>query len=334
MTGVITNPITNIPRLKSSHVLGWSQIWSDQLQAPIDHSCSPAILEKDVCYIEHGVNFGGTLNLFGGATKEIYDRINRLASHPFVVSLDIPMPDWGAQLKKRIGAATTYEAITAEWCDALSKNLQRVTTITQESLTLMTSTLKGRAIEGLTVGDSHSPAFSQKNDAVFRTNGKTLYGCLKRGLQEEFRGVQPFGEVTFCLGNIDIRHHLLRHENCNLEELIKEYVRQGTLIEKNYGCSVSYCAPVPVEYEARRLPKTGYYKGTPFYGSREQRLQLTLQFVELLNKHSNGCVVSPPSEWYEMDGEKFAKTYMENGGSVHLSPEYYRRKDWGITCLA
>jgi hypothetical protein len=90
---------------------------------------------------------------------------------------------------------------------------------------------------------------------------------------------------------------------------------------------------VPVEYEDRKLPKTGYYKGTPFYGSRDQRLELTYRFIDRLNKRCSGRIVSPPNSWYTMDGEKYAKTFMENSSSVHISPEYYRRKDWGQTCL-
>jgi len=330
MNSVITNPISNIPRLKNSHVLGWSSVWSDQLRSPIDHNCSPDILHSETCYIEHGVNFGGSLNLFGGATKEIYDRINRVAAHPHVISLDIDMPDWGEQLSKRITAPTTYSGITSEWCGALSARLRNIKTLTQIDLV---KEFPDR-FDGITVGDSHSPSYSRASDVVLRTNGKTLFGTLKRGLKNEFRGMTPFGNITFCLGNIDIRHHMLRHENFNLEELLQEYVKQGDEIASEYGCEVSYAAPVPVEYEGRKLPKTGYYKGTPFYGSRESRLALTLQFIETLNKLTGGRVVSPPSEWYSMDGERYAKVHMENSSSVHLSPEYYRRKDWGQTCLA
>ena len=58
---ILTNPISNIPKLKNSHVLGWSLVWADQLDAAIDHACSPNIANASTVYIEHGVNFGGTL---------------------------------------------------------------------------------------------------------------------------------------------------------------------------------------------------------------------------------------------------------------------------------
>lgn len=325
---VLTNPISNIPKLKNSHVLGWSLVWADQLQARIDHACSPAIgLDKTV-YIEHGVNFGGTLNLFGGATKEIFDRINRVAAHPNVVSLDFDMPAWGEQLKKRIGAPTTYVGITEQWCDALTARLATVPSLKQEGLLSVS-----KKLDGITVGDSHSPAFSRATDIVLRENGKTLYGTLKRGLITEFRGLKPFGNVTFCYGSIDVRHHILRHTNFNLDDMLDEYVRQAVMIQRQHDCDISFTVPVPVEYEERRLPKTGYFKGTAFFGSRQDRLDLTYRIIEGLNKRKVN-VVMPPEEWYKMDGEKYAKTYMENSSSVHISPQYYRRNDWGQTCLA
>jgi hypothetical protein len=325
---ILTNPISNVPQLKNSHVLGWSQVWADQLDAVIDHKCSPNIANGLVVYIEHGVNFGGTLNLFGGATKEIYDRINRVAAHSNVVSLDFDMPAWGEQLRKRIGAPTTYSGITEQWCDALTQRLSTVRSLKQQELLKVS-----KKLDGITVGDSHSPAFSRATDIVLRENGKTLYGTLKRGLITEFRGLNPFGAVTFCYGSIDVRHHILRHTNFNLDDMLDEYVRQAVMIQKEYECDISFTAPVPVEYEERRLPKTGYFKGTPFFGTRQQRLDLTYQIIEGLNKRKVN-VIMPPEEWYKMDGEKYATTYMENSSSVHISPQYYRRKDWGTTCLA
>lgn len=317
---VITNPISNIPKLANSHVRGWTQVWAEQLNAEVDHKCSTNILNGSLVYIEHGVNFGGTLNLFGGAGQDIFEKIDRVIQCKNVVSLDFDMPNWGEQLRKRIGNATTYAGITEEWCDMLSSwCTSNVASLKQENIDWL---------NGISVGDSHTPAFSQANDVVLRTNGKTLFGTLKNGLKNEFRGMTPKGQITFSLGSIDIRHHLLRHDD-NLDNMISEYVAQGQELEREYGVDVYYGAPVPVEYEDRKLPKSGYFKGTPFFGSRNDRIQLTLRFIELLNTHSGNKVIMPPEEWYHMDGEKYAKMYMEASSSVHISPEYYRRYNWG-----
>jgi len=319
----ITNPISNVPINKKSHVLGWTQTWAEQLGASINHKCTPQILNADIVYIDHGANFGGTLNLFGGATKEVYDRINLVASCKSIVSLDWDMPDYGAMLKKRIGANTTYEEITEEWCDMLSKRLAEVPSLKQENLDY----------GPVTLGDSHSIAFSGVGHRVLRNDGKTLFGSLRSGLMDMFRGCIPTGTVHLCFGSIDIRHHILRHDNFNMAEFIQQYTDQGKLIEDTFGVNVRYTCPVPVEFEDRRIPKSGFFKGTPFYGSVADRRDITFHFIDELYKQSNDSVVQPPLEWYHMDGKTYAETYMEHGGSFHIAPPFYNRNDWGVTAL-
>jgi len=314
---VITNPITNIPKTEKSHVLGWTQIWQNQLNAAIDHKCSVNILKADQVYVDHGVNFGGTLNLFGGATKEIFDKINTLLACNNITSLDCDMPDYGAMLKVRIGNNTTYEGITEKWCDMVSERIKYIPFLTQKNI----------ISDGITYGDSHTIAFSATGDRVYRTDGKTLYGSLRRGLREDFK--ESVHRLTICLGSIDIRHHILRYPSFDLKETLKEYVRQGNEL----GDDVWFTAPVPVEYEGRKLPKTGYFKKTPFFGSWKERYDLTNRFIEILHDESKGKVVMPPEHWYTMDPEKYANTYMEHGGSVHIAPPFHRRNDWGVSPL-
>ena len=328
MNSVITNPISNIPVNEKSHVHGWTQIWRDQTGSAINHKCTPAIKSFDTVYIDHGANFGGTLNLFGGAAKEVFDRINLVASCPNIVSLDHDMPDYGEMLKKRIGANTTYEGITEEWCDMLSARLSNIPSLKQHNLDTVYQNL-----EGITVGDSHTSAFSHRTDMVYRNDGKTLHGALKTGLRSLFRGESPFGRVTLCFGSIDIRHHILRHSDFVLENLIREYVAQGSALEMSYNCKVSYAAPVPVEFEGRRIPKSGFYKKEPFFGSQQERSDLTKRFIDELNKQSGNKVIMPPADWYTMNPELYAKTYMEHGSSFHFAPPFYRRNDWGVTGL-
>lgn len=319
MSAVITNPIQNIPVNPKSHVHGWTQVWKNKLDATINHKCSHDVLNADTVFIDHGANFGGTLNLFGGVTKDVFDRIELVASCDDIVSLDWDMPDYGAMLKTRIGNKSTYEGVTEEWCDKISKRLSNVKSLKMENLDA----------RSVTIGDSHTIAFSASGDSVYRNDGKTLFGALKSGLVNLKRGVGDIESCTLSLGSIDIRHHLLRRD-LNLDELIREYVKQGDDIARN----VLYSFPVPVEYEDRKIPKTGYYKGTPFFGSMMERKQVTKQFKELLMKHSNGRVVAPPEEWYHMDPKKYADTYMETGSSVHIAPPYHRRNDWGISGLS
>ena len=316
---VITNPISNIPVNPKSHVHGWSQVWRDQLNAIINHRCTPDILRSNVLYIDHGANFGGTLNLFGGATKEVYDRINLVCSHSHVVSLDWDMPDYGAMLKKRIGAKTTYEGITEQWCDQVSQRCKHISSLKQQDLNY----------DNIIVGDSHTIAFSDSADRVYRNDGKTLYGAIKSGLGQLLRETTPNGRVTLCFGSIDIRHHVLRHDNFDIKDFVRQYVEQGNDLAED----VWYCAPVPVEYEDRKIPKSGFYKGTPFYGSATDRRDVTMHFLDELYIQSNDKVIQPPDDWYTMDGKSYANTYMEFGSSFHIAPPFYRRNDWGVSPL-
>jgi hypothetical protein len=210
----------------------------------------------------------------------------------------------------------------------LSARLANIPSLKQHNLDTVYQNL-----EGITVGDSHTSAFSHRTDMVYRNDGKTLHGALKTGLRSLFRGESPFGRVTLCLGSIDIRHHILRHSDFVLENLIREYVAQGYALEMSYNCEVSYAAPVPVEFEGRRIPKSGFYKKEPFFGSQQERSDLTKRFIDELNTQSGNKVIMPPADWYTMNPELYAKTYMEHGSSFHIAPPFYRRNDWGVTGL-
>ncbi|MEK9696417.1 MAG: hypothetical protein VW270_11670, partial [Candidatus Poseidoniales archaeon] len=156
-------------------------------------------------------------------------------------------------LKKRIGAKTTYEGITEQWCDQISQRCKQISSLKQQDLNY----------DDIMVGDSHTIAFSSSTDRVYRNDGKTLFGAIKAGLGSFLRGTTPKGRVSLCFGSIDIRHHLLRRDNPGIEDLVAKYVEQGNDLAED----VWYCAPVPVEYEDRKIPKSGFYKGTPFYGT-------------------------------------------------------------------
>ena len=318
---VITNPVSNIPVNEKSHTLGWSKVWASHLYADIDHKCSENILNHDIVYIDFGANYSGSLNLFGGANQELFDRLNLIMQCKKVVCLDWPF-DLSSSLRKRIGAKTTYEGFTDEWFDKLETFEKNVHILKQED----------RVVTGITMGDSHTIAFSNQNDAVLRNDGKTLYGALKLGLETMFRGMPIKGDITLSFGSIDIRHHFLRENgwNDNLSAMLEEYIRQGSNLEKDYGCKVSYAYPVPVEWEGRKIPKSGFYKGFPFHGSMPDRKMVTGKFIDELNRYKVN-VVAPPSDWYTMDPKAYAETYMEFGSSFHIAPPYYRREDFGVT---
>jgi len=227
-----------------------------------------------------------------------------------------------AQLRKRIGQATCHSDLTVELLDVFESRLLAAKTLTQADL--------GR--HHATIGDSHSTAFAPKGSSVMRTNGQTLYGALKDGLiaaQMDALG-GPVERVTLVYGSIDIRHHIGRQDDPigSIQRLCKSYADEVRRIKADFLVDVEVAAPVPVEHEGRKIPQTGFYKGTAFAGSRDQRLEWTNHFIGQMRGHGVKVVV-PPEDWYSMDGEEYAKSFMEMGSSVHISPMHYRRLNWG-----
>ena len=295
-------------------------MWSNHLDAKICHKMRDMPSAPDKIYVDLGPNYSGGLNLFGGLSEEIFDNLNVIMSHSDVVILDHDMPDFGKLIEKRIAAKSTCDKVTPNWCAKLSEACKRIPSLKQQDL----------EHKSVIIGDSHSLAFSMAGERVLKNDGATLYGMLQSDFEPWLRGIDidNVSELTLSFGSIDIRHHLMRPGSVSLDDLLSRYVGLIRQLEFVLGVPISACAPVPVEFEGRRLPKTGYYKDTPFFGTLEQRRGLTDRFIELL--YSNNIKVRmPPTEWYTMDPEEYAKTHMEFGGSVHIAPPYYARHNWG-----
>ena len=94
---MITGTFNKIPRKKNSHGYGWARTWSENLNVGINHDGNPV----ETLYLDHGVNFGGSLNLFGGFTDDLKKRIDNFLKANTIYSLDMPMPEYGNMLAKR-----------------------------------------------------------------------------------------------------------------------------------------------------------------------------------------------------------------------------------------
>jgi hypothetical protein len=139
-------------------------------------------------------------------------------------------------------------------------------------------------------------------------------------------------EIELYFGNIDVRHHLLRQPDpeAATRELAYKYMEAAARLAeiqfKSSGIhvSVKVYELLPIEDESRSIPKTGWYEGTPFYGSMEDRDKIRLIFKEELKKWEGGS--TKVFEWVDKlinkDGELDFK-YMEKPKSIHLSREFY-----------
>ena len=311
----IVGTFNKIPKKETSHSYGWARTWAENLGATIDHSNS----RHDKVYLLHGANFGGSLNLFGGFNRHIKSQIDHLLNSKEIISLDIDCPDYGEMLKKR---KDVKEAGLEEWCDTISEKLKGATTLIASDLEHST----------LAIGDSHTAAYSPENSSVVKRDGTTLFSQIRTDFEYIRSHIKPHHKkVVISLGNIDIRHHLCRvsvdKPMADIGDMIEKYAKFVKELEGN-GIEVEVATPWPIEFEGRKLPKTGYYKGQPFWGSWTARNDARKEFVEAcINNGLN--MVQYPDEWLNMDPKDYADNMMEKPQSVHLSPTCYRRMNWG-----
>ena len=320
----------------TSHKGGWAYLWANQLKHYFaslgEGDVEIKVLHNeeswdgyDLIFLDHGMEFNGeSLNLFGGAQDEPASRLARLIEPEpdlmRLVSLDRPMPDYGVLGKGRLKACSDgWRAV--DW-DLVTERCKSMDFMTQQSM----GQLAGW--NHLALGDSHTFSMYKPGMTVCRNDGQTLFGALKRGLKAF---IEPFGEVkhlTLYFGNIDIRHHLMRQEDPfgAMDTMLDEYFKQI----KELGMeSVELIETLPIENESRKLPKTGFYKGTPFAGTWAERTKLHQmwnirldQFAQR-NPDLNVTVYKHPEVYKNEKGELDFEV-MERPQSVHLARLYYR----------
>ena len=315
----VANLFSPIPIAKNSHSLGWSDYWARKLDATIIRNFN-RVSSNDIVYVDHGVNFSGSLNLFGGFSDEMFSQLSTLIKvSPKLVSLDIEMPDYADFLISRIGRQSSSNSLDEKFCLKFKSLLDKAGC----------RKLADTHPTWVTFGDSHTIAYAHPNSEIHRTNGLTLFRFLQdyETLLPDFRlpRYSKLKKLTIVLGSIDIRHHIFRQPDpwTSVRELVSGLDKICRALQKEFGLDIELGIPVPVEHEGRRVPTTGYYKGSPFFGSREERLKMTIRVGNLMSQ-TRFKIVSPPIEWYQMNGEDYATSIMERGGSVHISPVYYR----------
>ena len=311
MKQAVTGIINKIPAAETSHTHGWARTWAENLGVALNSHDEKV---SEVAYIDHGVNFGGVLNLMGGWQPEQTKRIDKLKDTPFIYSLDIDMPDYASMVESRKTGFDPKEQ---------RKIVRQLRKIQERAVTLRSTDL---GLSWLAIGDSHTAAYSRPGSMVVRENGKTLNGQLRRNFDYVFTHIEKCHNlrgVTLVFGNIDVRFHLLRLD-ADWRSMWRQYADLGELIHKEYGLEVEYAVPWPIEHTERKLPKSGLYKGEPFYGSQPERAQLVRDIRSFMLDEGMSSVLYP-EEWLDLEPQLYAEQCMEKPQSVHLSPSVYRR---------
>jgi hypothetical protein len=166
------------------------------------------------------------------------------------------------------------------------------------------------------IGDSHALSVWKPGHSLDFTAGRTLHGFLKRETVEQINS--RFDETTTYFMNIDIRFHLMRQENPKdaTKDLIGRYIDFSSRLKNN-----TIVEPLPIEHESRKIPGTGLYKKQPFFGTREERMEIRQIAIEMI-RNSDQKYISWPEDWIDLDGTKMLDI-LESRQSVHLKPRYY-----------
>ena len=356
-----------------SHRAGWALMYSKQLDAKLIHN-NEIPDDCTTLYLEPGMEFSGDLKSFnmalsGTMWNGLYTRMKRIADYVDrggkIVTVDHTIDgktvkDWGERLysrKKNYDAQVAIGKADETFGQLFPNDVELIKRGTKAG----TPSVHQRDIKShsLTFGDSHALSAWMEGSKCSRNDGLTLHGALKRGFDTyiDEMNMQEFHRLRLYMGNIDLRHHLCRINSDlagavrDAQDLAQRYVHEALRIKNKYGFNyVEIVELLPVEHESRRLPKTGFYKGQPFWGSAEDRMLVRDRFNEELEKQQEKFggfhIVKWPSEYQhhmeitvpanEVSGI-FAEyedditfkpgmlrfDVMEKPHSVHVAPSFY-----------
>lgn len=334
---LVTTPSAPISPRISSHRGAQGVIYADQIQfagysVTIDvggdiNDYTP----WDIVAVYHGNDWGGTVNMFGGV--KAYASIDQLVSlskfKGEVWSLAIPFPDYAGMIKPRVDKEPEAHPL---WKDVDWTNLAAM--VNSAKLIDPNSLVESGS---LAFGDSHAISMYRTGWQVNSVPFKTLYGALDLGLSSFVKPNKKYAELEAYFGNIDIRHHLMRQPDPKkaTRDIVRRYVAQAKELKESAKASViRIWEPLPIENESRKLPKTGYYKGTPFYGSWSERNEIRNIFIEeLLANQAPGLEIFKWTDALRNAKGELDFQAMEKPQSVHLSRASYphwQGKNWNF----
>lgn len=322
----ITSLLSNITQRDGSHKGGWTRLLKCQLQnlgymdvTILDNKMS--INEFDVIVFDLGAEYSGALNMFGGLDEKVFKRLSEIETYKGeLFSWRNELPDISSLESRRTNASTchAFKATDRGFLGRVREVLLRTKVFAHAYIT-----------NRLLIGDSHTPSVWDPSWMIERQDGRTLYRALQSSVISEL--VQKYSpkEVMIHMSSIDVRHHLCRRPEPTeaTMHLVTGLVNQVTPLYSFHGVEKVYvCQTTGIEDTSRELPKTGYYKGKPYYGSWDERNEVRNVFNKALQEFTfitGWEVIKFPDYFFDEKG-KLRFDVMEVPQSVHLSPEHYR----------
>ena len=273
-------------------------LWDNHPHDTVDVNPPPSTWGNyDLLYICEGVNFvAGSFNVPGGPQPLHTEKMKAIADFKGEIRYSNSIFDFN-KFNQRLRIEATFPE-------------------THRIAFYNTFLAHGLESRKAVIGDSHALSVWKPQHTLDFTAGRTLHGFLKRESVEHINN--RFDEVTLYFGNIDLRFHLMRQENPQqaTADLFNRYVEFAKQLKK-----ATLVELLPVEHESRKIPGTGLYKKQPFFGTREERMQVREIANEIIN-NSGLEVIQWPSEWIDTDGTKMLDI-LEMKQSVHLRPKHY-----------
>ena len=183
---------------ESSHKSGWAFHLANQItnlgfeRVDVITDTETKWQDYDCILIEHGMEFKGTFNIFGGANDDLYHQLIRIKSGVQMYSLHHDMPCIAALIEQRLKTGT-------DLFKTIEPDIESIRQICANDIPRIDHIAK---TEKLCFGDSHS--FSQYSPGYMtqRHDGLTMHGALKRGLDTY---VYPWiTDLRVYMGNIDV----------------------------------------------------------------------------------------------------------------------------------
>ena len=325
-SAIIVSPVNSISDRPASHRSSDAHIYGSCLEASgmeVTMNYGNKIKDYepyDFVFVYHGSEFQGSLNLFGGVDNpSLAENITALSNVSLrkIFSLGQEYPDYTPMFKERL-----EKKPSEYWNDVDWKGLSGPATFPKfEAFP--------KAWENLIIGDSHTTSLYRPGYVVNPIPFKTLHGSLKMGFDDIIDSYQNnFKNIGFYFGNIDIRHHICRQDigiSFAAIELAERYIDGMKKVKDKYGVDIDVYEALPIENESRKVPKTGWYDGTAFYGTWQERNSARNHFNRHLKIRCENMGFKF-IEWTDYlintDNELDFK-FMEKPQSVHLSREFY-----------